>query len=208
MLASVAVLVPAFAAAPGYAQDDGDCTQPKTDNGNAPAKLSFCGTGGGQAHWQHDPADSPNDDNLQDIEIVTTATGGFGRIDVMHVFGTPVEEYPNSSYEVKSDVAGPSLGSPRLVIEFSDGGDASLRPLTNTTDWQLVEDPNWDNRGGTCGFLFQTDWQTIQGCHAGAVVTAAYLIADPYGFTHWIDNLETAGRLWNEAQDNGNNSSD
>ena len=199
-----AALFAALSAAPAAAQDDGDCTTPKTDGGNAPAKLSFCGTGGGQAHWQNDPNDSPNDDNTQDIELVTTPLGGFARIDVMHVAGTPVEEYPNSSYEVKSDQAGPSLGSPRLVIQFSDGGDASLRPLMNTTEWQEVADPNWDNRGGTCGFQFQTSWQDIQQCHAGAVVTAAFWVADPYGFTHWFDNLNTAGRLWNEAADNGN----
>jgi hypothetical protein len=202
-----AALFGALAAAPAYAQDD--CTTPKQDNGNAPEKLSFCGTdAGGSAHWQNDPDDSPNDDNTQDIEMVTTAPAGFARIDVMHVFGTPTADYPNSSYEVKSNMAGPSLGSPRLVVNFSDGGSGHLRPLMNSMSWQLVADPNWDNNGGTCGFVFQTTWQNVQSCHAGTFVTSVHWVADPYGFTHWFDNLNTNGRVWNEAQDNGNNSSE
>ena len=209
LLALVAALVTAMTAAPAYAQDDGDCSEPKTDNGNAPAKLSFCGTdAGGSAHWQHDEADSPNDDNLQDIELVTTAPAGFARIDVMHVFGTPTEEYPSSSYEVKSDTAGPSLGSPRLVVNFSDGGSGHLRPLMNSTEWEAVTDGNWDNNGGECGYVFQTTWQEVQDCHPGTYVTSVHWVADPYGFTHWFDNLNTAGRTWNDAQDNGNNSSE
>ena len=208
LLASLAVMASAVAVTPAYAQDSGDCTEPKTDSGNAPEKLSFCGANGGQAHWQHDPDDSPNDDNLQDIEIVTTATGGFGRVDVMHVFGTPTADYENSSFEVKSNTMGPSLGSPRLVVNFSDGGSGHLRPLTNTMEWQEVGDGNWDNNGGTCGYRFQTTWEEVQNCHQGTFVTSVFLVADPYGFTHWIDNLNTAGRVFNEAQDNGNNSAE
>src|SRR3712207_5110343 len=101
-LAATGALLGLAGVTPAYAQDEEDCT-PKRDNGNAPAKLSFCGTNGGEAHWQHDESDSPNDDNLQDIEMVTTpapplGTGGTARIDVMHVFGTPTASYPNSSY--------------------------------------------------------------------------------------------------------------
>lgn len=122
----------------------------------------------------------------------------------MHVFGTPTQSYPNSSFEVKSSMAGPSLGSPCLVVQFSDGGRGELRPLTNSTEWEPVADPNWDNNGGTCGFRFQTTWEEVQECHPGTFVVGVYLVADPYGFTHWIDNLNTAGKIWNEAADNGN----
>lgn len=180
--------------------------QAKQDKGKAQPTISFFSGGaeGANAHWQNDPADSPNDEDRQDIEInTTTDANGFARVDVHHVFGTPTASYPNSSFEVKSDFTGPSLGSPRLVIRFSDGGRAELRPLTNTNSWQEVSDPNWDNNGGTCGFLFQTTWNTIQGCHAGTTVTDVFLVADPYGNTHWIDNLNTAGKNWSRAADNG-----
>jgi hypothetical protein len=175
------------------------------DQGHAPATLSFfSGGGGANAHWQHDTADAPNDDNQQDIEInTTTAPNGFAGVTVHHVAGTPTAAYPNSSFDVKSDFTGPSLGSPRLVIQFSDGGRAELRPLTDTTSWQTVSDPNWDNNGGTCGFVFETTWSVIQACHAGTFVTDVFLVADPYGHTHWIDNLNTAGKVFNEAADNG-----
>jgi hypothetical protein len=164
-----------------------------TDRGNAPPTLSFfSGGSGANAHWQNDPNDSPADDNTQDIEIRTTvAPSGFAGVDVHHVYGTPTASYPNSSFEVKSNVPGPggvsSLGSPRLVVQFSDGGRGELRPLTVTPQWQQVGDPNWDNNGGSCPFLFQRSWNEIQQCHAGTFVT----------------NLTTAGKTFNDAADNG-----
>jgi hypothetical protein len=183
------------------------------DNGNAGPTLSFYSGGqGAQAHWQHDRNDSPDDDNLQDIKIrTTTSPRGFAGVLVHHVEGTPVEAYPNSRFEVKTNGVAPSgvssLGSPRLVIQFSDGGRAELRPLLLFPEWQTVQDPDWDNNGGTCGFLYETTWNVIQGCHAGAVVTNAYIATDPYGFTYYIDNLETAGKTWSQAADNGNGGS-
>ena len=181
--------------------------QAAQDRGKAAPKLSFYSGGqGANAHWQKDAGDSPNDDNTQDIEIRTTAAGGFAGVDVHHVYGWPTATYPNSSFEVKADVPGPSLGSPRLVVRFSDGGRAELRPLALTNAWQEVADPNWDSNGGTCGYRYQTTWQQVQACHAGTVVTDVFVATDPYGLTYWIDNLNTAGRNWNEAADNGSRS--
>lgn len=180
-----------------------------TDNGNAPPTLSFfSGGSGANAHWQNDPNHSPADDNTQDIEIrTTTGPTGYAGVNVHHMAGTPTESYPNSSFEVKSNAPGPggvaSLGSPRLVVQFSDGGRGELRPLTVNQSWQQVGDPNWDNNGGSCGYEFERPWNEIQQCHAGTVVTDVYLTTDPYGLTYWIDNLMTAGKTWNEAADNG-----
>ena len=184
-----------------------------TDRGNAPPKLSFFSGGdeGANAHWQHDEADSPDDDNEQDIEVNTlTSPNGYAGFDVHHVFGTPTEQYPPSSYDLKSNAPSgtPSLGSPRLVVVFSDGGNASLRPLTLETEWQTVSDNNWDNNSGGCGFRFQQTWQQIQACHPGTTIVEVFFTADPYGWTHWVDNVDTAGKVWNEAADNGNNSSE
>jgi hypothetical protein len=201
-LASSVVLAMALAMAMAVS------AQAASDTGNAPPTLSFySGGGGANAHWQNDPNDSPNDDNTQDIEINTSvAPNGFAGVTVHHVAGIPTEAYPNSSFEVKSNVPAPSvpsLGSPRLVVRFSDGGRAELRPLNNTPEWQEVADPNWDDNGGTCGFQFQTSWNNVQACHAGTVVTDVFIATDPYGFTYWIDNLNTAGKVFNEAADNG-----
>jgi hypothetical protein len=187
----------------------GASAQAASDKGNAGPTLSFySGGAGANAHWQNDRADSQDDDNRQDIEInTTTAPTGFAGVTVHHVYGMPTIDYPSSRFEVKSNVPGPggvpSLGSPRLVILFSDGGRAELRPLLNTPDWQPVSDPDWDNNGGTCGFQYETTWENVQGCHAGTFVTDAYIATDPYGLTYWIDNLTTAGKNWSQAADNG-----
>jgi hypothetical protein len=72
-----------------------------------------------------------------------------------------------------------------------------------SSSWQLVEDPNWDNNAGGCGFLFQTTWANIQSCHPATFITDVYMIADPYGHTHWIDELNTDGRVFTTAAGNG-----
>jgi hypothetical protein len=188
----------------------GATAQASSDKGNAGPTLSFySGGAGANAHWQNDRADSADDDNKQDIEIrTTTAPNGYAGVNVHHVYGTPTEDYPNSRFEVKSNVPAPggvsSLGSPRLVIQFSDGGRAELRPLFLFPDWRPVSDPDWDNNGGTCGFRYETTWNEVQACHAGTFVTDVYIATDPYGLTYWIDNLTTAGKNWSQAADNGN----
>src|SRR3954463_3596786 len=122
------------------------------DNGNAGPTLSFfSGGGGAHAGWVHTDDQPPGDTDGQAIHIHVTPTGYAGVL-VHHVYGTPTAEYPTSKYDFRCvNCAGPSLGSPRLVIQFSDGGDASLRPLVWFQTWTTITDPNWDNRGGSCG---------------------------------------------------------
>lgn len=169
------------------------------DNGNAPATLSFFSSGSGaHASWYQDNGN-------QEIRIHVTP-GGYAGVLVHHVYGWPTATFPNSSFDFRSSVPSPfSLGYPRLVVTFSDGGNASLRPLTWTTAWQPVTDPNWDNNAGGCGYRFQQTWQQIQACHPGTYITNEYITTDPGGpeVDFYIDNLETAGKVWGEAADNG-----
>lgn len=174
------------------------------DNGNAPATLSFFSSGGGaHAGWVHTDDQPPGDTDSQSIQIDTTADGYAGVL-VHHVYGWPTESFPNSSYDFKAATPGTSEGSPRLVILFSDGGRAELRPLFWTTTWQKVADPNWDNNGGVCGYLYEQNWNTVQACHPGTYVTNEYITTDP-GLPNdfRIDNLETAGKTFSNASDNG-----
>jgi hypothetical protein len=176
------------------------------DNGNAGPTLSFfSGGGGAHAGWVHTDDQPPGDTDQQAMHIHDTATGYAGVL-VHHVYGMPTATYPNSKFDFKSvNGAGPSLGYPRLVIQFSDGGRAELRPLFWLQTWSTVADPNWDNNGGTCGFVFETTWNIIQTCHAGTFVTNAYITTDPgIPVDFLIDNLETAGKSWSSASDNGN----
>jgi hypothetical protein len=123
--------------------------------------------------------------------------------DVKHAEGLPTESYPDSSFDFNASQAGPSLGYPRLVYVFSDGGNASLRPLTWTTDWQTVSDDNWDNNSGGCGYRFQRTWSEIQACHPGTTVTSIFSTTDPgIPVEFLVDNLDTAGKNISNASDN------
>jgi hypothetical protein len=175
------------------------------DNGNAPATLSFFSSGGGaHAGWLHTDDQPPGDLDQQAMQIHVTTTGYAGVL-VHHVYGWPTATFPNSKFDFKSSLVSPSsLGYPRLEILFSDGGDASLRPLSWQTNWTTVADPNWDNNSGGCGFLFEVTWQQIQACHPGTFVTNAYITTDPgIEVDFLIDNLTVAGKTFSNASDNG-----
>jgi hypothetical protein len=188
----ISLVVPALAAA--------------ADNGNAPPTLSFfSGGGGAHAGWVHTSDQPPGDTDQQAIQIHDTTTG-FAGVLVHHVYGTPTAAFPNSKFDFKSNLASPSsLGYPRLVIVFSDGGNASLRPLTWQQNWTTVQDPNWDNNTGGCGFRFEQTWQQIQACHPGTFVTNAFITTDPgIEVTFLIDNLTVDGKTFSNAGDNSN----
>lgn len=177
------------------------------DNGNAPPTLSFfSGGGGAHAGWVHTDDQPPGDTDQQAIRIHDTIDPtGYAGVLVHHVYGTATASFPNSTFDFKADTPGPSFGYPRLVIRFSDGGRAELRPLTWQTTWSTVADPNWDNNGGTCGFVYQTTWNTVQACHIGTIVTNAYITTDPLiDVTFLVDNLNVDGKHFSSASDNGN----
>jgi hypothetical protein len=176
------------------------------DSGNPPPTLSFfSGGGGAHAGWVRTSDQPPGDTDQQAMQIHdSTAPTGYAGVLVHHVYGIPTASFPNSKFDFKSNLASPfSLGYPRLLILFSDGGDASLRPLTWQQSWTTVSDPNWDNNHGGCGFLFEVTWQQIQACHPGTFVTNAYITTDPgIEVTFLIDNLLVDGKNFSNAGDN------
>jgi len=177
----------------------------------APSLKFFTGGAGAHADWLATRDQPETDTDPQAIRIVTTTDpNGYAGIYVQHVEGQPTATFPNSSYAVKTtNYTGPSLGTPRLVIQFSDGGYAELRPSTLSENWQTVTDPNWDDHGGAglgCGFQYETTWEKVQACHPATVVTAAYLTTDPYGWEYRIDDLTVDGTNFTRAADNGDTS--
>ena len=175
----------------------------------------------GQGNW--DSSESDDDDTfsmrLTVPEGGTPANGfsSFAGINFHHVPALPPANPP--SFDFKPDRSGLSGGSPRLVIRFSDGGNINLRPLTwEAGQWKSegpatatsIQDPafatNWDNNGGTCGFLFQQTYNVVRACHAAAVVTAAFIVTDsgwlngPY--INWIDNIQYDGKIISQPPDN------
>lgn len=179
------------------------------DNGNAPPTLSFfSGGGGAHAGWVATDDQPPFDTDHQAIQIHDT-TASYAGVLVHHVYGMATATFPNSSFWFKSNLVAPSLGYPRLVIQFSDGGRGELRPLTWQPNWTQVADPNWDNNGGVCGFVYETTWQTVQACHPGTFITNEYITTDPgIDVDFLIDDLTTAGKTWSSASDNGGDGAD
>ena len=178
----------------------------------------------GSAHWTNTTSD---DSDAYSVEIDIPAGGtpangfsSFAGINFHHLPALPPANAP--SFDFKPDRAALSGGSPRLVIRFSDGGNINLRPL----DWVAqqwtsegpmtsasVQDPafatNWDNNGGTCGFLFETTYATARSCHAAATVVSAFIVSDsgwlngPY--VQWIDNIQYNGQIISTPPDNASN---
>lgn len=211
LLAAAALLVvPAVAAA---------------DNGSDHPTLSFFSGGdGAQAHWLATADQPPGDTDNQAIELQTTldASGqhGYAGILVHHVAGIPAASFPDSTFWNKTpDNAGATLGSPRLVVEFATpagtpDGDAELDQNVRTNMWQRVSDetdyPNsgWDIHSAGCPFAYHQLWSVAQSCHAGDVVSSVFIVADPYGIDHLIDDITVDGVTFSSASDNGGGNND
>jgi hypothetical protein len=93
----------------------------------------FAGADGAVANGSaHSTRTQSNDTDPFSVQIdVPEGTGApsfyssYGGIDFHHVAGSTAPATP-SSFDFRSTVSGPSGGSPRLVINFSDGGSIDL----------------------------------------------------------------------------------
>jgi hypothetical protein len=160
------------------------------------------------AHWT--PKDS-SDANRMSIELQVGPEVGasYAGLEFLHEEGQPppaVEPY----FWHKEDRAGPSGGSPRLVIFFPTG-NIQLRPDQWSTGWQRVGqdgDGNWDVSGGDCGFRYDVTYEEALACHPDAVVTNVILVTDSnwlYGeYINWVDQIQYNGFVYSHASDNSN----
>ena len=194
--------------------------------GAPPATLSFfSGGGGAHADWLVTNDQPPGDADGRAIRLLTTNGApdfnhGYAGILVHHVAGIPAEDFPDSSFwnKVPND-PGATLGSPRLVVEFQNAagefdGYGDLRENARGSDWEKVSDegsdyPNsaWDVMGGPgagCGFLYNVHWNVVQTCFAGDTVLSVFIVADPYGIYHLIDDITVNGKTFSNPSDNGN----
>jgi hypothetical protein len=191
------------------------------DNGNAPTTLNFfSGGGGAHADWLATVDQPPGDVDNQAIRLVTTTDPhGYAGIYFHHVTGIPADAFPDSSFWLRSNFVGPSLGSPRLIVVFQTAagvpdGDAELTPNSLTTTWRQISDASdypdsgWDIHGGTCGYGYHQVWSVAQACHAGDVVSQVFLTTDPYGVEHRIDDIEVNYKRFSSASDNGGGNND
>jgi hypothetical protein len=160
----------------------------------------------------------PGDTDNQAIRIVTTtASNGYAGVLFHHVTGIPAAAFPDSEFWVKTPNNNnqPSLGSPRLVVEFQTAtgafdGYGDLRPLFLTSSWQDVSDQSsyplsgWDVMGGPCGFRYNVMWSDVQSCFSGDTTLSVFLTTDPYGVYHLIDDMNVDGKTFTDAASNGN----
>lgn len=176
--------------------------------GRTAPSVSFFHGGAGSAHWTQDAS---NDTDPFSMRLDVPDSASYAGIDLQHVDGQPAP-VTAPSFDFQSSTAGPSGGSPRLQINFSDGGSVDLRPLAWTANSWTTENGNstdWDNNGGTCGYLYENPYSVVSACHAGATVTSAYVVTDsgwlyPTGYANDIDNIQYGGTTISQPSDNGN----
>lgn len=161
------------------------------------------------AHWT--PADSSDDNGMSiELQVGPEVGASYAGLEFNHEDGQlPPEQEP--SFMHKEDQAGPSGGSPRLVIIFPDG-NIQLRPDVWSTEWELVgegdNDGNWDVSGGTCGFRYDVTYEEALACFPNALVQNVVLVTDSnwlYGpYTNWVDQIQYNGYVYSHASDNNN----
>jgi hypothetical protein len=208
------------------------------DNGKAPPTLSFFSGGdGAKAHWLATSDQPPGDTDNQAIQLQTTNDAptfskGYAGILVHHVTGIPAAAFPDSAFWNKTPCPYFGMpytqGSPRLVVEFQNAagqfdGYGDLRENTRGCDWEQVSDsefprpnntpgayPNsaWDVMGGPCGFRYNVQWSDVQSCFSGDTTLSVFLVADPYGINHLIDDITVDGKTFSSASDNGSGNND
>jgi hypothetical protein len=199
-----------------------------TDNGAHPTLSFFSGGSGGHADWLATTDQPLGDTDNQAIRLVTTNGAptyakGYAGILVHHVSGIPAADFPDSSFWNRTPdpyIFEPyTQGSPRLVVAFQNAagqpdGYADLRQVVRGHGWEDVSDvtdyPNsaWDVMNKPTvpciGFTYSLTWSDVQTCFAGDTTRAVYLVADAYGISHLIDDINVDGTTFSSASDNSN----
>ncbi len=176
----------------------GALTQTGTAAALTPASVSFFTGGSGAAGWVTGQ-DRPGETDNQAILLTAPDASSYGGANILGVGSTPPATPP--SYWYKSLQSGASGGSPRLVIEFSDGGNIQLRPLNLIAGVWSFEDgagSDWDSNGGSCPFVYEHTYAQVLACHSGATVTDAFVVVDqfgnfPSGLSVYIDDITYDG---------------
>src|SRR5262245_16775925 len=165
---------------------------------------SFATQGDANAGWVTEPTTPPGATDQQSISLFVNGTSAddfsaAARARFIGVDGQPPTDPP--SFDFKGFTVGGSGGSVRLVVRFDDGGRIELRPVSLVADvWTHFDgaNPDWDNRGGSCGNTVNRPYAEVLTCHQGASVTGVDVINDsgwlyPGGFQVLVDNVSYGG---------------
>jgi len=161
----------------------------------AAAQFRVAGFGAG-AGWIETTTPPPGETDPSSIEL--SATGTLGASVTFTGFGARPPAF-SPSYDFRPSAGGPSGGSPRLTIRFSNGG-GELRPLSLVAGQWTHEDgsTDWDSYGARCGFRPQLSYEELLGCHQGEQVTGVEIWNDsgwlhPGGLKVLVDNVTYGG---------------
>jgi len=162
----------------------------------------FATNGDARAGWVETTTPPPGETDPSSIELFVRATSPQESQTAAHVEFTGFGAQPpalSPSYDFRSSAGGPSGGSPRLIMSFSDGG-GELRPVSLLAGEWTREDgsTDWDSYGARCGFRTQLSYAELLGCHPGARVTGVEILNDsgwlhPGGFQVLVDNVTYGG---------------
>lgn len=186
--------------------------------------LTFFHNDSAQAKWVHFTPTPSGDPDTWSIKLLLPAPPQsclppnyincpYAGANLNGVAGPPPANAP--SFDYYSTVAGASGGSPRLHMDFSDGGSIELRPLTLVADMWIREGPggagtptsdpgfatNWDSNGGTMGgscpavFAYGVTYAVAVACHPGATVTDAFVVTDSACIPQWLHPLHRQHQL-------------
>jgi hypothetical protein len=149
-------------------------------------KAAFFTGGTGRAGWVNgNDGAAPGDTDGKVMSLTSPDGSSYGGFAAHAIDGVDVSDITALSYDfdvTSPDWSGGGGGSPRLVVEFSDGGNVALNPVTSLTSgtWVHMDAMTGavDNEGGSCGFQYQISWSDAAACHAGESVTDAFVVVD------------------------------
>ena len=167
--------------------------------GNEDVTVSFFHSPTAEAHWVQFSPSPPGDSDDWSIKLGLPNDPAAYAGASLHGVAGPAPVVP-PAFDFYSTVTGPSGGSPRLVMRFSDGGNMELRPLAWVANVWTHEDgatTDWDIHSPTCPFLYEHAYAAGLACHAGATVTDVIVVTDSAwlngAYTHNIDNIQYGG---------------
>ena len=177
-------------------------------------KAAFFTGGSGSAGWVNgDDGFVPGDTDGKVMQLSSPDGSSYGGFVAHAIDGLAASDINSLSYDFRVTTAGwtgGGLGSPRLVVEFTDStstapSDIALNPVTDLTPgtWYHMDAGSGavDNEGGTCGFLYQATLSTALACHPGVTVMDAFVVDDSGWstagpFTVQVDNLALNGTVY------------
>ncbi len=167
----------------------------------APVIQNFSVHGSATAGWVTG-IDAPGDTDGQSIRLSVPDASSYAVVNLGNLPSAAPASGPSFVFE--PSLSGPSAGSPRLAITFSDGDYMYAVPAVWTADaWSSVGGANtdWFDAGsGSCPALSNVGYQQALACHEAdhSTVTDVYLIADSSatGYVVYADDLDYGGTIF------------